>query len=141
MAKLRRLSIIAAAVFITSAAGHANTLPSQSGAASDGHFGKSLATRYLAPVRSTRSWSFDLSGARGSIDRPYARISAARHDGRMPTTVDYRFAPDGMVGSVGYRRVVDSRPMDAHDVNSAAATQFGLPDNTFGATLSYAFDR
>lgn len=132
MAKPRRLSIIVAGVFITSAAGHAHSRQ---------HLEKSLAVRRDAQVPPTRSWYLDLSGARGSIDRPYVDISFPREDSGLQTTVDYRFAPDGMVGSVRYRHVADSRPMDAHDLNSAAATQFGLPDNTFGATLSYAFDR
>ncbi|MBA3811423.1 MAG: hypothetical protein H0X27_07245 [Caulobacteraceae bacterium] len=132
MAKLRRLSIIAAVIFVAAPASHAHSRP---------RLGKLLAARHGAPVRPTRSWSLDLSGARGSIDRPYADIAAARDEGRLRTAVDYRFAPNGMVGSVGYRHIADSRLIDVHEVNRAASTQFGLPDSTLGATLSYTFDR
>jgi hypothetical protein len=73
-----------------------------------------------------------------STDRPYASpyASALGYDGRPRTAIDYRFAPDGLVGSVGYLRVGGGPRLDFHQVGMAASSRsVGL----VGATLSYAF--
>ncbi len=42
------------------------------------------------------------------------------------------------VGSLGYERLGGS-PIDVHEVNAAAGTQFGAPDAVVGGGVSYRF--
>ena len=79
------------------------------------------------------------SDLRASGDRLYSDTLAPWSDGPTPTAVDYNFATDGLVGSVGYRRVIDTHPLDVREVDLIASSQFGRQSDLVGATLSYAF--
>jgi len=57
----------------------------------------------------------------------------------MPTSLNSRLGPRGLVGSLGYRHVVDSHALEPSDVDRAAGTQFGQPDSTVGASVSFHF--
>jgi hypothetical protein len=92
-----------------------------------------------SPADTTMIWSVvALPDPGAATDRPYASdyVSTLRYDGQPRTAVDYRFAPDGLVGSVGYRRVDDDHRLDVHQVGMAASSRFA---GLVGATLSYAF--
>jgi hypothetical protein len=80
-----------------------------------------------------------ISDSRASLDRPYAYASALRNDGQPRTAIDYRFAPDGLVGRVGYLRVIDGHSLDSHEAGLAASPRFGRQGSLVGAALSYAF--
>ncbi len=74
-----------------------------------------------------------------SGDHFHAYADAAPTDPRERATIDHRFAPRGLVGSVGYRRSLDSRPIDADAAGPAAASGLGAPGGFVGAWLNYAF--
>lgn len=52
-------------------------------------------------------------------------------------SVDRSWGGSG-VGSLGYQRLGAS-PLDVHDVNAAAGTQFGAPSAVVGGGVSYRF--
>ena len=73
-------------------------------------------------------------------DRFHAdEASAAPTDPRGRAAIDHRFAPRGLVGSLGYGHSADSRPIDADAAGPAAASGLGGPGGFVGAWLNYAF--
>lgn len=83
----------------------------------------------------------DASDTTASSDGPYAcaYASTPRDSGRPRTAIDYRFAADGLVGSVGYVRVDNSRPRESQEGSLAESSRFAPLGSLVGATLSYVF--
>ena len=79
----------------------------------------------------------DLSDRPASADRLYAW--APWNDDPLRTAFDYRFAPDGLEGSVGYLRVDDGRPLDRHAMGLAPPSRFDRSGALVGASFSFAF--
>lgn len=67
----------------------------------------------------------------GAVTATYAPTNRTR------LSLDRRWGSDSF-GSVGYQRLGAS-PLNAHDVNAAAGTQFGAPVAVVGAGVSYKF--
>ena len=88
------------------------------------------------PGQSAAPIILDLSGPRASRVRPYAYASAPRTDGQSRTAVDYRFAPDGLFGSVGFFCLSDDRATADRVLGVIDGSQDG---RLVGATLRYPF--
>ena len=82
-----------------------------------------------------------ISDPRAARSRPYAYADAAfpPAHAQLRTAVDYRFAPEGLVGSVGYTALAAGRPLDFDDSGLAASVGFLRPDGLVGAWLHYHF--
>jgi hypothetical protein len=83
-----------------------------------------------------------ISDLRTGHSRPnvYADAAFLRGDTQPRTAIDYRFASEGLVGSVGYsHRLVDGRRIALDEVGLAAAMGFGRPGGLVGAWLHYDF--
>lgn len=86
----------------------------------------------------TAGFAVSAPDAREAADPPYttAYASTLGSERERRTTIDYRFAPDGLVGSVGYLRVDDRRRLDSPQVGTAASSR---SISLVGATITYAF--
>ena len=92
----------------------------------------------LAKARTNRP-GVAIAAVAGPTERAYQPALSSRSDEWMPTSLRYRFGRGRVVGAVGYNRVTDSYEIDPHEVNSAAGTQLGHPDDTVGARVSVPF--
>jgi hypothetical protein len=82
------------------------------------------------------------SDLRAAHSRPYVYADAAfpATVAQPRTAIDYRFAPEGLVGSVGYSEFPDGRPMALDEVGLATSVGFGRrPGGLVGAWLHYDF--
>jgi hypothetical protein len=79
------------------------------------------------------------SAAPDGSARAYSALLAPADHGRLTTTIDYRLAPSGPVGSVGLQSLKDGPVIDPSEMNRAAAAGRGVPEATVGARLSYHF--
>ncbi len=98
------------------------------------HAGHRLA-RPKSPAARAIGHSWD---AIGVLARPYLAAPAPEGGDQFPLAVSYQTAV-GVTGSVGYHRAGDGHPLDYHEVDRAAATQFGRPNDTIGAAVSWRF--
>jgi len=64
--------------------------------------------------------------------------SDAQSEDWPKTAIDYRLAPAGLGGSVGYLCVPDHHPFDYQEI-TAASSRVGRESSLLGATLRYAF--
>jgi len=92
--------------------------------------------RLGAAEASTIRSAVDLSGLHAAPDRPYAYAFAARGEASARTAIDHRFAPDGLMGSVGFVCDNDGHPPAPHESGVIAGYQEG---RLVGATLTYPF--
>ncbi|HEY5070800.1 MAG TPA: hypothetical protein VII63_02100 [Caulobacteraceae bacterium] len=133
--------VVLAAVAASSAAVRAQSLPDQ------GQMLRLDRAQALSAVQRL-GWSNTRTGppliriaGSGALDLPYALASVSAVGGEVQprTAIDYRFAPVGLVGAVGYLCVKDSQPPDSRSGGPASSSQF-LPQSGFvGAQLSYPF--
>ncbi|HWE99717.1 MAG TPA: hypothetical protein VG248_07970 [Caulobacteraceae bacterium] len=75
---------------------------------------------------------------RQAIQRPYGEPQNTLPPDVMPTKVSYQLAPDGPVGSLGLVHMAGGS-VDRSLMPNAVSNQPGLPSNTAGASLSFAF--
>jgi hypothetical protein len=132
------LLVLVVTVIASPAAVHAQSSTRSPGLGADeifgiDHLGQANATM-IQPV-------VGVSDLGASPDRPYASAYAStlRNDARPRTAIDYRFAPDGLVGSVGYLRVDNIQPLNSHELDMGESSQFSRLGSLVGANLSYAF--
>jgi hypothetical protein len=80
-----------------------------------------------------------ISDLRADQSRRYLYADTARTpaDSQPPTAIDYRFAPEGLVGFVGYSHDPESHPID--EAGLAATRGFGRQGGFLGASLHYDF--
>jgi len=69
---------------------------------------------------------------------PYVYAPFPSANGQPLTAIDYTFAPEGVVGSVGYIHIMDDHPI-APEAGLAASLGFSRPDSLVGAGLYYEF--
>ena len=69
---------------------------------------------------------------------PYVFAAFPFADGPPLTVLDYTFAPQGVVGSVGYIHLTDDHPIAA-EAGLAASLGFDRPDSLVGAGLHFDF--
>ena len=86
-----------------------------------------------APIR--LSASAEPFGGPSKSDYPGDSVYGPR-DGGPKTAIDYRVAPDGVFGSVGYICLSDDSHIAAQDVGAFAGSQDG---RLVGATVRYGF--
>ena len=58
---------------------------------------------------------------------------------RPRTAIDHWFAPEGLVGSMGYGHLPDDRPIAVDPAGLATASGLGGPGGFVGASLDYSF--
>jgi hypothetical protein len=70
---------------------------------------------------------------------PYPALATFQPDDRLHMSLEHRFGQTGVVGALGYNRGAGAHRLDPNEVNSAASTQLGSPDDTVGAKVSIPF--
>ena len=117
------LLALAAAVVFTAGAANAQALQSLVSHRADAAPG--------APIGAS-----DLNAA--AFAAPYTRAGETGQAGVARTSVDHRFAPGGLVGSLGYLCGVNSFAPGASE-NTGPASSFGRATTYLGAKLSLTF--
>ncbi|HEY2178451.1 MAG TPA: hypothetical protein VGH15_07705 [Caulobacteraceae bacterium] len=124
-----RWSAIAFLILATAAGGFADARPATHHRASRHH--------RLARAKPRRH-VFEMAAAPARADQPYRAATPVRGNG-LATSMQYRLGDSRAIAVIGYNRAPNRYEIDPHEVNSAASTQLGHPDDTVGARVSVPF--
>lgn len=80
----------------------------------------------------------DLTARRPAAGQSYGPANSPGPTVQARTALDHRFAPDGVVGSVGYLCGIDGLARDG-EAGGGPTSTFGHQGTFLGASLGYAF--
>ena len=98
----------------------------------------SMAQAQPAP-RDARIPALHLSDAGSGLKRPYSEPSAIEIPVQPRTSIDHRFARDGLVGQAGYLCGIGGIGPDSDAPRGGPSSLFGHQGTFLGATLAYGF--
>jgi hypothetical protein len=81
----------------------------------------------------------EMSDVGANAEAPSRSVAPSPGEAPWRTSVEYRLAHGRVTGQLGYNRASGAYEINPHEVNSAAATQLGHPDDTMGAKVSIPF--